>query len=243
MKIIDICYDISGMSTLRKYYINNNIKEYSIIYLPLALSIGDIKNDLYNRTIFDVELKSKINELLNSINDNTIIRVFSSRINVEEYLLLLFICNLFKNKNNKVEVIFTSDYLNVHTLGALSYEEIVNVLKNKKELSKKEIKQYSKMWDNIVKINSEVRVLEKNKIINKKYSDFDEIIINTLEKLGKCRETQLIGKLLANSITSSFDVNVYGYLVDRLINNNEINVINNNIIERNNQKNRITKFI
>ena len=106
------------MSTLRKYYINNNIKEYSIIYLPLALSIGDIKNDLYNRTIFDVELKSKINELLNSINDNTIIRVFSSRINVEEYLLLLFICNLFKSKNNKLEVIFTSDYLNVHTLGS-----------------------------------------------------------------------------------------------------------------------------
>ena len=99
------------------------------------------------------------------------------------------------------------------------------------------------MWDNLVKINSEVRVLEKNQIINKKYSDFDEIILNTLEKLGKCRKTQLIGKLLSNSITSSFDVNIYGYLVDRLINNNEINVINNDIIERNNSKNRITEFI
>lgn len=236
---IDITSSVSGTYTLKEYYKRNNINDYCIFCLPLLLSIGDIKNHLFDREVVCndyqkniEELKNTIDDLLNSVNKDTIIRIYSSKINADDYLLMLYICNLLKDKVNTIKVVFVSDYKDVFSLGALDVPEIKEILKNKIELTKEEVSYYSKEWEELINANSEIRVLYNNKIINKNYSDYDEIILNKLDESKQCKIPQLIAGLLVNSITSSYEVSVYSYLVDRLIKNKKIKLLDNDIIER-----------
>ena len=115
MKIIDICEGFAACGCLKQYYESNNIKDYIIFPLGMSLSIGDIK---YNRIDFlrnfyqddNYDYTKSLNEILNNITNDTIIRIWSSKKNDGEYMLLLFLCNFLKDKTNKVNVIFASDY-------------------------------------------------------------------------------------------------------------------------------------
>ncbi len=235
---IDITSSVSGAYTLKEYYKRNNNNDYCIFCVPLLLSLGDIKNHLFDREVVYndfyenvEELKNTIDDLLNSINKDTTIRIYSSKIDIDDYLLMLYICNLLKDKDNTIKVVFVSDYKDAFSLGALDTTEVKEVLNNEIILTKVEINNYSKDWEELININSELRVLENNKVINKNYSDYDNIILNELDKLGQCKIPQLIGKLLASAITTSHEVQTYSYLVERLIKNNKIK-INEDIIEK-----------
>lgn len=229
--IIDITSSVSGAYTLKEYYKRNDIKDYCIFCLPLVLSIGDIKNDLFDRDVLDNDFKEDIEKLLNSINQDSIIRIYSSKIDIDDYLLMLYICNLLKDKDNTIKVVFVSDYKDVFSLGALDTSEIKEVLNKEIELTKEEANNYSKEWEELINVNSELRVFENNRVINKNYSDYDDIILNELDKLGQCKIPVLVGNLLANAITTSYEVQTYSYLVERLIKNNKIK-LNEDIIEK-----------
>lgn len=228
---IDITSSVSGAYTLKEYYKRNNINDYCIFCLPLLLSIGDIKNHLFDREMVYDNFKKSIDDLLNSINQDTIIRVYSSKINIDDYLLMLYICNLLKDKDNTIKVVFVSDYKDVFSLGALDTTEVKEVLNNEIKLTKEEINNYSKEWEELINANSELRAFENDKVINKNYSDYDDIILNELDKLGQCKIPVLVGNLLANAITTSYEVQTYSYLVERLIKNNKIK-LNEDIIEK-----------
>ena len=235
---IDITSSVSGAYTLKEYYKRNDINDYCIFCLPLLLSIGDIKNHLFDREVVYndfyenvVEFKNTIDDLLNSINQDTIIRIYSSKINIDDYLLMLYICNLLKDKDNTIKVVFVSDYKDVFSLGALDTTEVKEVLNKEIELTEEQVNNYSKEWEELINVNSELRVFENNKVINKNYSDYDDIILNELDKLGQCKIPVLVGNLLANAITTSYEVQTYSYLVERLIKNNKIK-INEDIIEK-----------
>ncbi|MBE6158448.1 MAG: DUF1835 domain-containing protein [Firmicutes bacterium] len=235
---IDITSSVSGTYTLKEYYKRNDIKDYCIFCLPLLLSIGDIKNHLFDREVVYndfyenvEELKNTIDDLLNSINKDTTIRIYSSKLNIDDYLLMLYICNLLKDKDNTIKVVFVSDYKDVFSLGALDTTEIKEIFNKENILTKEEVNNYSKEWEELINVNSELRVFENNKVINKNYSDYDDIILNELDKLGQCKIPVLVGNLLANAITTSYEVQTYSYLVERLIKNNKIK-INDDIIEK-----------
>ena len=228
---IDITSSVSGAYTLNEYYKRNNINDYCIFCLPLLLSIGDIKNHLFDREMVYDNFKKSIDDLLNSINQDTIIRVYSSKINIDDYLLILYICNLLKDKVNTIKVVFVNDYKDVFSLGTLDTTEVKEVLNKEIELTEEQVNNYSKEWEELINANSELRAFENDKVINKNYSDYDDIILNELDKLGQCKIPVLVGNLLANAITTSYEVQTYSYLVERLINNNKIK-INEDIIEK-----------
>ena len=231
MKIIDVCENPSGAGCIKCYYENNGINDYQILFIWLSLVIGDItKNrlsflqELYNDPGFDYH--DQIKELLNSIDEDTMVRVWSSKGNADDYLLLLYICNLLKNKVSNMSVVYSTDYLEeVINITAADYKEIPLILKNEIILTSDMINKFANEWNELCTINSDLRVLENGKIINKKFSDYDAIILDKLEILGPCKIASLIGDLMANYTINDASDAVYLYLVDRLINQNKIKVI------------------
>ena len=231
MKIIDVCENPSGAGCIKCYYENNGINDYQIIPMWLCLVIGDIKGDrlpflqkLYNDPGFDYH--DAVKELLNGIDENTMVRVWSSKGNADDYLLLLYVCNLLKDKASNMSVVYSTDYLEeVISITAADYKEIPLILKNEIILTSDMINKFANEWNELCTINGDLRVLENGKIINKRFSDYDSIILDKLEILGPCKIAFLIGHLMANyTINDASDV-VYLYLVDRLINQNKIKVI------------------
>lgn len=231
MKMIDICDNYSGAGCLKAYYQENNKSDFQIIAMCLNLSIGDIKNDhlsfikkLYGDTRHNYN--ESINRLLNSIDKNSIIRVWSSNRNADDYLLLLYICNLLKNKCDNIYVVYSTDYNeNAVSINGMDYREINKLLKNEKQLTTHEINTLSNEWNKLIGINSELRVLENGRIVNKQYSDYDDIILAKLKELKQCRISDLVSELIANFVINDSDSSVYLYLIDRLIYDNKIKII------------------
>lgn len=231
MRVIDVCDNSGGANCLKKFYEENQINNYKIIDMGLNLAIGDIKNNhlsflkkLYNDDSYDYN--NSITELLNSINDTTKIRIWSSKGNDNDYLLLLYLCNLLKDKSNHISVIFTTDYNDsVLSINSLYYKEIDLVSKYEKMLTLNEINNYSSEWEKLLEVNSELRVLENGIVKNKSYSDYDNIILRLLSKIEPCTVANLIGELMANFVINDTGSAEYQYLIDRLINQNKIRII------------------
>ena len=231
MKIIDVCNKYSGAGCLKKYYEDNNISDYKIESLMLDLAMGDLNNHiefLHNVYYFDgffPDYEEVIDEFINSIDNNTIVRVWSSMGNSDDYLLLLYICNLLKDKC-PIHVVFTTDYDNrILSINPLDSRDIPLILEKEKTLTMDEINKYSDEWINQLRINSEVRVMENGVIVNKNYSDYDDIILSTLGELGKCNLGKLVGRLASTFLINDISCEFYIYLINRLIGQGKIKLI------------------
>lgn len=246
MRIIDVCEKPSGAECLKQYYKANNINDYKIIFVWQLLTIGDIK---YNRMDFlknEFQFEPEHNwkeELFNNIDNNTKIRIWSSKASSSDYLLLLYLCNLLKDKCDNISVVYSTDYnKDAWSINFLSSREIGSILKYEKDLTKDEINSFSDEWKKLVETNSELRIIENGKIMNKKYSDYDSLILNELKELGRCKCAVLLGNLLGRNAINEIEDSVYFYLVDRLINKNKIKIIEHgdsdlhNIIEVSNEE-------
>lgn len=231
MKIIDICEGFAACGCLKHYYKSNSINDYIIFPLGMSLSIGDIKNnriDFLRRFYQDYNYNytELLIEILNNITNDTIIRIWSSKKNDDEYMLLLFLCNFLKDKINKINVVFANDYNKfLCSINALDYRKINDVLKYEKTLSKDEIKAYAKEWNDLVEINSELRVLENEKVKNKKYSDYYDIILNILKEIAPCKISILIAECMGNEVLNDAGDLVYLTLIDQLINLKKIKIV------------------
>lgn len=231
MKTIDVCESPLGVGVIKQYYENNNTSDYTIIGMWLNLSVGDIKNNhlSYIRELYQIDNygnNDAINELLNNIDIDTNIRIWSSKGDDDDYLLLLFICNLLKGKCNNISVIFSTDYNEyAWSINAIDYKEIEPMLKYEKKLTIEDIEKYSIEWNRQVEFNSELRVLENGKIINKKFSDYDDIILDRLNNMGKCKIANLIADMMINRVINDSGDLLYLYLIDRLIEQNKIRIV------------------
>lgn len=231
MDIIDVCDNYSGAGCLKAYYEKNNKSDFQIIAMGLNLAVGDIKNNhlSFMKKIYgDLrhDYNESINMLLSSVNRNSIVRVWSSNGNDDDYLLLLYVCNLLKNKCDNIHVVYSTDYnKKALSINEMDYREINKLLKNEKKLTTFEINNFSNEWNKLVEINSDLRVLENGIIVNKQYSDYDNIILGMLKKLGQCRISDLVSELMDNFVINDSGSIVYLYLIDKLINNNRIKII------------------
>ena len=141
-------------------------------------------------------------------------------------MMLLFLCNFLKDNINTINVVFSSDYNELqYSINFLDYKKVNDVLKYEKTLSKDEIKAYAKEWNNLVEINSELRVLENGEVKSKKYSDYYDILLNILKGIAPCKIGNLIGECMAKEVLNDDRDFVYLTLIDQLMDLGKIKII------------------
>lgn len=206
--MIDICENFGGAGCLKQYYIRKKISDYTIYSLGMRLSAGDIKEnhlDFFRKCFHDSNYSyiETLNELLDNVNSDTKIRIWSSKKDADDYMLLLFLCNFLKDRTNKISVIFSSDYNGLWSFNALDYKEIEILLNYEKLLFEDEIQLLSNQWENLVEINSEFRVLDKGEVKNKKYADYYDNILNILREEGSYTITNLIADCMIKRVINN----------------------------------------
>lgn len=145
------------------------------------------------------EFKKEMKELKENIPKNKI-RIWSSHTDIEPYLLLLFLCNEYKNEEINLYVTYSEEYKSFISPACLNEHELEKLSKLEHKLSKEEITNYSKIWQELVNINSPLRVIEKGKILSVNFDYFDNLILDTLKDLGTITIASLIGTLLSKTI-------------------------------------------
>ena len=109
-------------------------------------------------------------------------------------------------------------------INEINSKDIGKLLKEEKILAIQEINDYSNKWNELVRVNSELRIYKDGIIENKNYDDYDALILERLKKLGKCKISTLVESLWVED-DNNFTLDDYEYLVNRLINNNKINLV------------------
>lgn len=231
MKVIDICDDYGGLGCLKKHYVDKGIKDHDIYALGLNLSMGDLKGNrekLFQEWYEDDSFKyyELLDDVKEKIDDDTHLRIWSSKKNDNDYLMLLYVCNYFKGITVNMSVIFCNEYNEyVHSIAALDAKEIDELLKYEHKLTKSEIDNYAKLWNELVNANSELRVLENGEIKNKKYADYYDIILSILKEKRICTIANLVGECMAREVINDAGSILYGFLIDRLINLKKITIV------------------
>ena len=158
-----------------------------------------------------------------AIDSGRKIRIWTSHTDIYSYLGLLYVCSLIGDKQCELYVTF-SDELNskFYSPGFLMAKELEQLERLEHRLTKEEIKNYSLLWENVVKNNSQMRVIKDGKILNVNYDYYDSKILKTLQIIGKCRKIDLIIELEKNIYVNDSLLIV---LIDELINIKKIKII------------------
>ncbi|MDE6142173.1 MAG: DUF1835 domain-containing protein, partial [Bacilli bacterium] len=230
MKIIDLCEGYGAAGCLKRYYMENNIRDYTIHSFGLCLASGDIKNnrleylkDFYQDEKLSIDFIDRIKE---EITPDVGVRIWSSKLNDDEYMLLFFLCKFLKDKCVNIRVIFSNEYSEfVTSIEAADYKEIEPLLKYERELSLEEVEEYANKWDELVSINSELRVLENGCVKCKRYEDYFEAILYLLKKRGSCTKSCLVGDCLVARLINDTGSLLYTYMIDKLIEEKKIKIV------------------
>lgn len=232
----------SALGSLRRSDFKNNV----IVQLPLQLSFGDLKSlDNYDRSClrklyphddyFPFEdgfiFQKEIEELRKYVSKAKKIRVWSSQIAANEFLLLLYICYLFPNKN--ISAVFADEY-NPYcwSIGCMTFNEVNELSKKEHLLTMEEKELYINEWNRMVKENSTLRYIKNKEIKSVPINYFDKDILSYLGK-QEMKFITLVGKLMGNAVIDNDSDSIYAYLINRLIEQGKIEVVR---IDENDQK-------
>lgn len=189
---IEVYFCDAGFHPLMKSPLNKN----TFYFFKEDFSIGNIKNR-------NTDIK---------IDPNKKVRIWTSHINIHEYLSFLYFC--YKFKENNISVVFTDNYSkDMNSIGTTTSEEIPKLLKYEQQLTNKEIEKYKEEWLHLVKEDGELRIFKDQKVISVDYDYLNDYILKYYNE-NNIYET--IGNLMANDMENNFSYDVYRFLINRI---------------------------
>lgn len=214
IKTLEIVFGDTCSNIMKKSSMNKN----TILTFNLRLNVGDISR-------IDDNI---LNIIVNNIDRNNKIRVWTSKKDIYSYLLMLYISNIIEVYNYDFYVTYSDEY-NIDYISprVMNEKELENLEKIEHKLSKNELMNNAKEWRILVKENSELRVIDNGIVKSVSMSYYDEIILETLNELGKVKMINLVATLIGKIyVCDSLIVS----LIERLIDENKI------VIEKNSDK-------
>lgn len=187
--------------------------------------IVELPENIYKEKII-CDFKDQVLKLISFAKQNYKVRVWSSHISPDSYLLLLFICDCLKNKVNSLSVIYSDDYKKeCYSIGTMTSDEIEKLESYEKKLDSNEITELSKIWNIIVKTNSDLRIIDNGIVKSVDYSYFDDEIINYINKNNIVSVKTLCYELSKKYCLSD---TVFVYLISRLVDMKKIKIVEEN---------------
>ncbi len=214
IKTLEIVFGDTCSNIMKKSSLNKN----TILTFNLCLNVGDISR-------IDDNI---LNIIVNNIAENNKIRVWTSKKDIYSYLLMLYISNIMEIYNYDLYVTYSDEY-NIDYISprVMNEKELENLEKIEHKLSKNELMNNAKEWRILVKENSELRVIDNGIVKSVSMSYYDEIILETLNELGKVKMINLVATLIGKIyVCDSLIIS----LIERLIDENKI------VIEKNSDK-------
>lgn len=214
IKTLEIVFGDTCSNIMKKSSLNKN----TILTFNLCLNVGDISR-------IDGNI---LNIIVNNIAENNKIRVWTSKKDIYSYLLMLYISSIIEVYNYDLYVTYSDEY-NIDYISprVMNEKELENLEKIEHKLSKNELMNNAKEWRILVKENSELRVIDNGIVKSVSMSYYDEIILETLNELGKVKMINLVATLIGKIyVCDSLIIS----LIERLIDENKI------VIEKNSDK-------
>lgn len=222
-KILEITIDAFGEDLLKNTEFDN------VMTFCCFLSYGDIK-DIEKQKIktlnnIVIPINSQLSKL-NTINENKI-RIWYSSLDNEDMCSLYFLVSYFCNKNIEI---YICDIATEEKFSFSSYlsSEIKELSKNTILLNNKEKMKYKEKWENLVKENDDLRILNKGTLMSFSFDYLDSKILDIIKNNKNIEYFELIGKCISEKICGFYIDLIFMTRVDELISKGLVKVIEKN---------------
>lgn len=236
--VLDVVYGDSLYFTIKKcsFSKNNKIVQFNNLFSICDLSnidnyivrlndnfdelVGLMERELMYRPDKESLTKNQITEISKSIKNGDKIRIWTTHKEANSYLMLLYICNYFLEADCDLYVLF-SDELNddFYSPSCMREGELEELSKLEHKLTKQEKQDYSNIWNQVVKNNSNMRIMENNNVKCVSFDYYNDTILELLKELGEVKTIKLVARLMANIYFSDIFLT---YLIYRLIKKGKI---------------------
>lgn len=188
------------------------------MYIQQNIDVYEFEADYYN-------YNEAINELSECLKLYKKIRIWSNHKSAHKFVFPFFIINKFKDvlKNKDVTLNYEDGLDGKDFFSDLLTGEMNKLIEKDYEMTNEDIENYSKEWERILNENSDLRIVENDKIISISFESLnDRIIAIVNENKNGIKRVDLIKKLHDNHIINDFNLIVFNYLIDRLV---ELNLL------------------
>ncbi len=211
-------------------FANSNLKDNELIEFVMPFNFSDL-SDVVNGNIFlksynqKISIKESLDLLDLSIKNNNRIRVWTSHVDPDYYLFLLFICFYVKNKIECLEVFYSDEYKSECTsTGMMTSKELDKLSLMGHKIEKNEIEEYANKWESLIQDGSKIHIFENNELIGVPYDYIYEQIIDFIKKENKVKVVEIVFEF-----SKKYNIDV-DYLIKQLIEDKKIKVLESNEI-------------
>lgn len=148
----------------------------------------------------------------------------SSYLDSDDYCFLLFICNLYSDK--EISVIYSDEFnFSATTISMLSMDDLKNYEYKEHNLKNYEKEDCIRDYNRIIEENAELRYMINGKVISCPIYYFDDEIINRSKIIEDITINKLVVNLIVNPIIPKVIYSdwIYKYLINELIKKDKIN--------------------
>jgi hypothetical protein len=206
-------------------FTKSSLKNNDLIEFGIPFNYANL-NNIFNGTIYlyscnqEISLKDSLHLLDESIEKGNILRVWSSHIDPDYYMFLLFICFYLKDKVSSLEVFYSEEYKSECTsTGVMTSEELDKLSLMGHTLNKDEIMNLASEWEKLNKDGSKVHIFENGQLIDVEYEYIYEQINDILKKEGN---TPIVNIVL--NLAKKYHI-FTEYLIQRMINEKRIKIV------------------
>lgn len=211
-------------------FAKSSLKNNELIDFSIPFTYSDLRNIL-NGTIYlkscnqKISIKDSLVKLDDAIKNNNKLRIWSSHVDPDYYLFLLFICYYVKDKVDSIEVLYSDEYKKECTsTGVMVSKELDKLSLLGHIIEKNEINNFANQWKQLIKDGSKLHVFENNKLIEVKYGYIYKEITNIIKEHKSILIVEIVLILLKK-------YNIFTeYLIENLIKEKRIKIIQENEI-------------
>ena len=166
----------------------SSLKDNDLIEFRIPFNYADLSDNNKGKIVLKntnerISIKESLDLLDLAIKNNNIIRVWSSHIDPDFYMFLLFICSYINGKVDNIEVFYSDEYNKkcINT-GAMTSDELDKLSLLSHTIDKVQIDNYAREWDSLNKDGSKLHVIENDKLIDVDYECIYKQIIDLIQK-------------------------------------------------------------
>jgi len=203
----DIPFSICDLSNINNYIVRLKDDYSDLIEL--------MEKEIMYKPSKESSIKKQVIEIEEAIKNNNKIRIWTTHKEINAYMMLLYICNYFSDKDCDLYVLF-SDELDekLYSPSCMNEHELEELSKLEHKLTKEEIQEYNSIWKQIINTNSDMRIMENNNVKCVSFDYYNDTILDLLKELGEVKTIKLVARLMTNIYFSDIFLT---YLIYRLI--------------------------
>lgn len=197
----------------------------NVISFCLLLSYGNIKDitNQENRKLgnINISIKCELEKLEKSLDNK--IRIWYNSCDNEDLCTLYFLIYLLSSKDIEISTCDVADKIHFG-LGTYAKDEIPNLAKRTKVLTKNDQKKYIDAWEKLVEENGDLRIVENETLKSLSFEYLDSKILEKLNKYEKIKYWDLIAEFMNERLCGFYADIIFTTRIDELINQNIIEI-------------------